>query len=64
MKHLTLYPDRQGGDLNRYFIIPSLTVGVQLFKSCSTEYVICSYIIRNVLIHRHWGCRSGQAGSK
>ena len=24
-----LYPDRQGGDLNRYFIIPSLTVGVQ-----------------------------------
>ena len=34
--------NRQGGDLNRYIIIPSLTVGVQLFKSRSTDYVICS----------------------
>jgi hypothetical protein len=42
MKRLKLYPDREGGDLNRYFIIPSLTVGVQVFKSRSTEYVICS----------------------
>jgi hypothetical protein len=42
MKRLKLYPDREGGDDKISVQIPSLTVGVQLFKSRSSEYVICS----------------------
>jgi hypothetical protein len=41
MKRLDLYPDRQEGDDKISVQIPSLTVGVQLFKSRSTEFVIC-----------------------
>jgi hypothetical protein len=39
MKRLKLYPDRQGGDDKISVQIPSLTVGVQSFKSRSAEYV-------------------------